>query len=323
MGARVFIDGEAGTTGLQIRARLQERSSIELLSLDDSQRKDSVHRARLLNAADLVILCLPDAAAREAVSLLKNPDTRVIDASTAHRTDPNWVFGFPELDAQQEELVAKARFVSNPGCYSTGAIALIRPLIDTGLLPRDFPLTINGVSGYSGGGRGMIESYEDQSSPNYTTRAFHTYALGLHHKHVPEIVVRGGLTQRPIFVPSVARYSQGMLVQVPLQLGTLPAKPSVAAVHAALSAHYAGCRFVSVASLEEAEQAASALDPQALNGTNDMRLYVFGDEELGQAVLVAQLDNLGKGASGAAVQNLNLMLGLTADEGLETRAAAE
>ncbi|WP_282609069.1 N-acetyl-gamma-glutamyl-phosphate reductase [Pelagibius sp. Alg239-R121] len=322
MGARVFIDGEAGTTGLQIRARLQERSSIELLSLDDSQRKDPVHRARLLNSADLVVLCLPDAAAREAVSLLENPDVRVIDASTAHRTDANWVFGFPELDAGQEERVSKARFVSNPGCYSTGAIALIQPLIESGLLPADSALTINGVSGYSGGGRSMIEAYEDEASPNFVTRTYHSYGLGLHHKHVPEIVVRSGLTQRPIFVPSVGRYRQGMLVQVPLQLGALPGKPSVAAVHSALTAHYAGQRFVSVAGLEEASAAQGMLDPEALNGTNDMRLYVFGDEDLEQAVLIAQLDNLGKGASGAAVQNLNIMLGLTADEGLAARAAA-
>lgn len=323
MGARVFIDGEAGTTGLQIRARLQERDSIELLSLDDSQRKDPVHRARLLNAADLVILCLPDAAAKEAVSLLENPATRVIDASTAHRTHPDWVFGFAELDAEQEERIAKARFVSNPGCYSTGAIALIRPLIDRGLVPADTPLTFNAVSGYSGGGRSLIEAYEDKSSPNYVTRSYHAYGLGLHHKHVPEIIVRAGLSQRPIFAPSVGRYRQGMLVQLPLQLGALPNKPSVSELHAALSDHYAGRRFVSVASLEEAAEAQAMLDPEALNGTNDMRLYVFGDEALGQAVLIAQLDNLGKGASGAAVQNLNTMLGLDIGEGLETRAAAE
>lgn len=321
MGARVFIDGEAGTTGLQIRARLQERSSIELLSLDDSQRKDPVHRARLLNAADLVILCLPDVAAREAVSLIENPEVRVIDASTAHRVDPDWVFGFPELDAQQEARVAQARFVSNPGCYSTGAIALIRPMIDQGLLPTGFPLTITGVSGYSGGGRNLIGAFEDAGHPNHTNRTFYSYGLGLHHKHVPEIVVRSGLTQRPIFVPSVGSYRQGMLVQVPLQLGALPKKPSVAEVHAAISAHYAGQRFVSVASLEETA-AITELDPESLNGSNDMRLYVFGDEELGQALLVAQLDNLGKGASGAAVQNLNIMLGLTADEGLQAQAAA-
>ena len=318
MTARVFIDGEAGTTGLQIRARLADRSDLRLLSLPEARRKDREARAALLNEAEVVILCLPDDAAREAVALIDNPAVRVIDASTAHRTHPDWTYGLPECPRGHEERVAAARRVSNPGCYPTGAIALIRPLIDAGLLPDDFPITIHAVSGYSGGGRNMIESFERSDSPD---PAFRLYALGLEHKHVEEMRVHGGLRQRPLFIPSVGRFRQGMLVQVPLPLWALPRSTCLADVHAVLAEQYDGQPFVSVTALAEAA-ALERLDPESLNGTNLLRLYVIGSEQHGQALLVAQLDNLGKGASGAAVQNLNLMLGRSPEAGLEPRLAA-
>ena len=318
MTARVFIDGEAGTTGLQIRARLADRSDLRLLSLPEARRKDREARAALLNEADVVILCLPDDAAREAVALIDNPAVRVIDASTAHRTHPDWIYGLPECPRGHEGRVAAARRVSNPGCYPTGAIALIRPLVDAGLLPDDFPITIHAVSGYSGGGRNMIESFERSDSPD---PAFRLYALGLEHKHVEEMRVHGGLRQRPLFIPSVGRFRQGMLVQVPLPLWALPRSPFLTDVHAVLAEQYDGQPFVSVTALAEAA-ALERLDPESLNGTNLLRLYVIGSEQHGQALLVAQLDNLGKGASGAAVQNLNLMLGRAPEAGLEHRLAA-
>lgn len=321
MTAQVFIDGEAGTTGLQIRARLEARADVRLIRLADEERKDSAARARALNAADLAILCLPDAAAREAVTLIDNPDTRVIDASTAHRTDPDWVYGFPEMDAEQTAKVAAAKRVSNPGCYSTGAIALLRPLVSGGLLPRDFPVTVNAVSGYSGGGKGLIRRYEDPAAPDRLSNAYRAYALRLAHKHLPEMQVHGGLDETPLFLPAVGNYHQGMLVQVPLQLWALPGKPTPDALRDRLTAHYAGQDFVSVAGAAETA-AREDLDPEGLNGTNAMRLYVFGNSAGDQALLVAVLDNLGKGASGAAVQNMNLMLGLEPAAGLDQRLAA-
>ena len=318
MTARVFIDGEAGTTGLQIRARLADRDDLRLLSLPEAQRKDPTARAALLNDADVVILCLPDEAAREAVRMIENPAVRVIDASTAHRTHQDWVYGLPECPRGQADRIAAALRVSNPGCYPTGAIALIRPLIDAGLLPDDQPVSIHAVSGYSGGGRSMIESFEHPDSPD---QAFRLYALGLEHKHVAEMQAHAGLRQRPLFVPSVGRFRQGMLVQVPLPLWALPAGPAVGDIHAALAEYYRGQPFVSVAELAEVA-ALDRLHPEALNGTNEMRLFVFGSDPHGQALLVAQLDNLGKGASGAAVQNLNLMLGRAPGAGLADRLAA-
>lgn len=313
MAAQIFIDGEAGTTGLQIRERLGARDDITLIQLPDDVRKDADARADAINASDLTILCLPDDAAREAVALVANNKTHVIDASTAHRNLDDWVYGFPEMTEGQADAIRAARFVTNPGCYPTGAIALIRPLVEAGMIPKDFPLTVNAVSGYSGGGRQMIEDFEDSGSATHIEAAVRPYATALEHKHAPEIHRYSLLDHRPLFTPTVARYRQGMIVQVPLQLWALPGKPDLATVHSCLASFYAGQRFVHVTPLEES-LATPHLDPEALNNTNDMALCVFGNEAEGQAVLVALLDNLGKGASGAAVQNMNLMLGL--DESL-------
>jgi len=304
MAAKVFIDGEAGTTGLQIFRRLEGRADIELIRLDDASRKDAGARRNALHAADLAILCLPDDAAREAVAMLGNSGTRVVDASTAHRTDPAWTYGFPEMTAGQADKVASARLVSNPGCYPTGGIGLIRPLREAGLLSADHPVSINAISGYSGGGKSLIAEFENGSAPN----AF-VYGLGQGHKHLRELACHGLLERSPIFVPQVGNFAQGMIVQVPLHLDTLPGHPSLAEVHDVLSRHYDGAANVRVAPLEPAP---ARLDPEALNGTDDMELHVFGNLADGRCVLAAVLDNLGKGASGAAVQNMELMLGLQA-----------
>lgn len=315
MTARIFIDGEAGTTGLQIKDRLATRRDITLVSIAPERRKDPAARAELLNEADLVMLCLPDEAAREAVAMITNPAVRVIDASTAHRTAAGWEYGFPEMDRAQAARIAASRRVANPGCYPTGAIALIRPLVSAGILPADFAVTINAVSGYSGGGKALIQRYEDPASPEPLDLPFWIYGLGLAHKHVPEIERFSLLGTRPLFLPAVGRFAQGMLVQVPLQLAALPGKPTVAAVHAALAEAYAGQTFVSVAPLADSA-ALERLGPEGLNDTNALRLYCFGNEQHHQVVLCALLDNLGKGASGAAVQNMNLMLGLAPETGL-------
>ncbi len=315
MAPRVFIDGEAGTTGLQIRARLEGRRDLELVSIDPARRKDAAARADHLNGADLVILCLPDEAAREAVSLIENPKVKVIDASTAHRVAADWTFGLPEGAPGAREAIAAAIRVSNPGCWSTGAIALLRPLVAAGLIPAAHPVTISGVSGYSGGGKAMIAEFEDETAADYTRVPYRIYALGLGHKHVPEIRKHVGLTHAPLMAPAVGRYAQGMIVEIPLQLAAMPGQPSPSDLHGALGAAYQGERFVEVATPAEAA-ALKTLDPEGLNGTNQLRLYVFGSADGGQARLVALLDNLGKGASGAAVQNLNLMLGLDEAAGL-------
>ena len=315
MAIRVFIDGEAGTTGLQIRERLAARRDVELLSIDPARRKEAAARAELLNGADAVILCLPDEAAREAVALIENSAVKVIDASTAHRTAPGWAYGFPELSPEQRRAVETAARVSNPGCYPTGFLALVRPLVDAGLLPASWPVSLNAVSGYSGGGRGMIAEFEDPSSPAHVETPYRLYGLHLAHKHVEEMRAHSGLEHDPLFAPAVGRYAQGMLVEVPLPLWALPGAPTTAEVHAALADAYAGARFVEVVGLEPA-RALKTLDPEALNGTNRLQLFVFGSDQTRQARLVARLDNLGKGASGAAVQNLNLMCGLDEAAGL-------
>tara|TARA_R110002126_G_scaffold77494_12_gene193177 strand:+ start:3190 stop:4143 length:954 start_codon:yes stop_codon:yes gene_type:complete len=312
----IFIDGEEGTTGLQIRERIESRAELDLIHLTGENRKDTAARREALNAADIAILCLPDDAAREAVTLIDNNTTRVIDASTAHRVADGWAYGFPEMTPDQTKTVAAAGRVANPGCYPTGAIALTRPLVDAGLLPADYPVTVNAVSGYSGGGKGLIARMENADAENAVDAAYFGYGLGLAHKHVPEMTVHGGFAHAPLFTPNVGRFRQGMIVEVPLQLWSLPGKPGADAIRNTLAEYYEGYRFVSVADTAATAERAGLLDPEELNDTNRLRLLVFGNDDAGQAVLAAQLDNLGKGASGAAVQNLNIMLGLDEAAGL-------
>ncbi|WP_022707095.1 N-acetyl-gamma-glutamyl-phosphate reductase [Paracoccus zeaxanthinifaciens] len=301
----VFIDGEAGTTGLQIRERLERRDDIRLVQVDPARRKETAARAEAFARADIAILCLPDDAAREAVELTRDMDVRLIDASTAHRIDPDWVFGFAELAPEMRERIAAARHVSNPGCYSTGAIAMIAPLVAAGLIEETEALSVHAVSGYTGGGKALVAEYDAGTAP-----AHFVYGLNQRHKHIPEIMTHGGLLMQPVFAPSVGSFAQGMAVQLPLHLDD---DRSIGALHQALADHYAGQEFVQVV---RADTLGARIDPQDMNGTNRMRISVHGDEDGGCALIVAVLDNLGKGASGAAVQNMNIMLGLPEGLGL-------
>lgn len=305
MAPRIFIDGEHGTTGLQIRQRMAGRNDVELLSIPEAERRNAALREDLLNSADIAILCLPDAAAREAVGMIGGNDrVRIIDTSTAHRVAPDWAYGFPELDAVQPERIRTARFVANPGCYPTGAIALLRPLRDAGLLAADYPVSVNAVSGYTGGGKELIAQMEDSSRPDHVAAPHFLYGLDLAHKHLPEMRVHGHLSRDPIFAPSVGRFAQGMIVQVPLHLeGTSDAKT----LHAALERHYADQPLVEVVPLD-VSAGLKRIDPTELAGSDGMKLYLFEAKGTGRINLVALLDNLGKGASGAAVQNMDLML---------------
>ena len=332
MVAKVFIDGAVGTTGLEIRERLAGRGEFSLLQLSDADRKDVRARAAALNDADVVILCLPDEAARDAVGLIENPSVRVIDASSAHRVAPGWVYGFPELEKDQRAKIASARRVSNPGCWPTGFLVLVRPLVRAGIIPADFPLTVTGVSGYSGGGKAMIEEFEDRNSPRYVETIARTYGLTLAHKHTPEMRVHSGLAHAPVFSPNVGRFYRGMIAEVPLQLWALPGKPNVFDLHRAIANAYRGEKLIEVSGLDQIDllmkgalQAGQVppfsalpqtIDAEMLKLTNGMKVYVFGNDKTQQARLIAVFDNLGKGASGAAVQNLNIMCGLPETAGL-------
>lgn len=308
MKPKIFIDGEHGTTGLQIRALLAERGDLEIISIPTGRRKETAARAEFLNAADVAILCLPDDAAKESVSLIANDTTKVIDASTAHRIAAGWEYGFAEMDRDQAKKIAEAKRVANPGCWPQGPIATLRPLVTAGLLPPDFPVTVNGISGYSGGGRPMIEDYVARSEE---ASEFLPYGLTLQHKHVPELRTYAKLSHDPIMQPAVGNFAQGMITVVPLQLGGLDRVPTGAELHAAIADHFSGIEggVVEVAPYAHLERVPE-IDPEAYNGTNRMKVYVFANDKRAQALLLAVYDNLGKGASGAAVQNMDLMLGL-------------
>jgi len=307
MRPKVFIDGEAGTTGLQIRARLEGRADLEFIRLDDKDRKDTKTREEALNQCDLAILCLPDDAAREAVSLVKNPRVKVLDASSAHRVQPEWVYGLAEMARVQPDLIARARRVTNPGCYPTGVILLLKPLVGKGLVPKDHPVSVNAVSGYTGGGKSLIEAFEGTTGAKEAP--FTSYGLKLEHKHVEEMRVHCDLTHRPIFAPSYGNYRQGIVLQIPLPLWTFSKTIGGADLQSALAEYYRNSEFVTVVPAREVN-AIDKVEPEKLNGTNKVELYVFSNDRHRQVILAAVYDNLGKGASGAAVQNLNLMLGL-------------
>ncbi|SMD08596.1 N-acetyl-gamma-glutamyl-phosphate reductase [Rhizobium sp. RU36D] len=308
MTAKIFIDGEHGTTGLQIRSRMAGRRDVELLSIPEAERRNAAMREDMLNSADVAILCLPDDASREAVKMVAgNNNVRIIDTSTAYRTDAGWAYGFAEMDKAQAQKIRAARFVANPGCYPTGAIGLIRPLRAAGILPDGYPVTVNAVSGYTGGGKQLIAQMEDAHHPDAVTANNFLYGLPLKHKHVPEMKIHGLLDRAPLFSPSVGRFAQGMIVQLPLFLEDLKAGTTIQSIHQALVDHYAGQDIVTVVPLDVSAKL-PRVDAEELVGEDTMKLYVFGTDGGPHVNLVAVLDNLGKGASGAAVQNMDLML---------------
>lgn len=311
---RVYIDGQEGTTGLQLQSRIAGRGDVELVTIPDALRKDAKARREYLNAADVVFLCLPDAAAIEAVGMIDAPHVRVVDASTAHRVAPGWVYGMPERSTAQRAAIQRGSRIAVPGCHASGFVALVAPLVAAGLIPPDYPVSAHSITGYSGGGKRMIAEYEAKERPQALSGT-RLYAMGLSHKHLPEMRAVAGLTHAPLFAPILGDFAQGMLVSVPLHTRLLPGSAGPEALHAALWAQYAGSRFIEVMPYDAAALPDGGfLDPQALNGTNRMQLFVFGHAE--QTLLVARLDNLGKGASGAAVQCFNLMIGAPEDEGL-------
>ncbi|HTJ78889.1 MAG TPA: N-acetyl-gamma-glutamyl-phosphate reductase [Rariglobus sp.] len=313
MKTKVFVDGQEGTTGLQIHERLVQRADVELITIDPAKRKDAAAKAACLNAADIVFLCLPDAAAKESVMLITNPDTCVIDASTAHRTNPAWAYGLPELGVDYRERLRVSKHIANPGCHATGFALAVRPLVQAGLLPADFPVSCFSITGYSGGGKKMIADYEVNPPPSLQSPR--PYALGLTHKHLPEMRAHAGLTVDPIFSPVVANFYKGLSVSVPLSLAQLPGNPTPASIHGVLSAAYAGEKFVRVLPLgDEHVLDGGFFDVQACNDTNRADIAVFGRAE--QVLVMVRLDNLGKGASGAAIQSMNLHLGLDEGTGL-------
>ncbi|MCX7655520.1 MAG: N-acetyl-gamma-glutamyl-phosphate reductase [Treponemataceae bacterium] len=313
MKYRVFVDGQAGTTGLQIMDRLAARSDLEILQIDPEKRKDIEERRRQLNQADVAFLCLPDEASRESVSLVTNEQTIIIDASTAHRTNPAWVYGLPELSLSQRQAIAKTKRIAVPGCHATGFVLLVRPLVEAGILPSEYPITCHSVTGYSGGGHKLIEAYKQREGAGKGMEAARHYALTLEHKHVPEMRLHGGLSVAPLFTPIIGNFERGMAVAIPLQLWSLPKKPRLAYIHECYRSHYANQRFVRVQPLGEASlPEAGYFDPTACNGTNRAEIFVYGHDE--QALLMCRFDNLGKGASGAAMQCMNIALGL--EEGL-------
>jgi N-acetyl-gamma-glutamyl-phosphate reductase len=318
MASRVFIDGEAGTTGLRIREHLAPRSDVTVVSVPYEQRRDVEARRAILNDVDLAILCLPDDAARDAVALVSNPAVKILDASSAHRTTEGWAYGFPELARPQRDVIRAASRVSNPGCHATGFVASLRPLVDAGLIPADTPLAVNSLSGYSGGGKELIRVHEEELAAQGRAGCA-LYGLELGHKHLPEMQQWSGLSRVPLFVPTVGNFRCGLVTSVPVQLCALPGSVTGADLHAALVEHYRGEPFIRVLPLNDRSLLRSEryLDADALSGTNFLELFVFAHEARRQALIVARFDNLGKGASGAAVQNMNLMLGLPEPVGLD------
>ena len=314
----VFIDGAEGTTGLQIHSRLASRDDIEIVSIPPEKRKDAQARSQFINSADVAILCLPDDAAREAVSFVTNPNVKILDASSAHRVASTWVYGFPELESSRREEIKNATRVTNPGCYPTGFLSCVRPLVKAGIIPKDFPVTINAISGYSGGGRKLMEEYQGISGGQANSYAYGIYGLTFGHKHVKEMHQHSGLQSPPLFVPAVGNFEKGMLVQIPLPLHALQNKSSGKLIHQILEEYYQNQKYISVMPLndESSLRRGKFLGTQAVNNTNLVQVFVFANDETKEVLLVAQLDNLGKGASGAAVQNLNIMLGLDENLGL-------